>query len=304
MVGKIKSSRQNKILGHFLKIAVSTVILYFLFSSINISQLSIVLSTNGGDAICLVFILGIILWFVEYLRFYISTNVILKKDTNDLLLQVFFSGYAMRFMIPGGLGEVGKMMFVPGKYSMRLIAYLADKGSLALAILIGGLAGVWSSYPQTRVYYWILLVVMPGAFLVVRRIVLKKNRLLIDEPDYPFKKVLIFTIPLSFIHVFIVTLQYWLILRSANIPLSTVFMTVNIVLFAVMIPISFAGIGVREWTSLQLLRQFAISKETAIVAPLLVFVCNVLIPALIGVAVMLIFKMKPTLIRRKQTDLH
>jgi len=304
MAGKTKSSRICKFSGYFFKIAVSTIILYFLLSSLNISQLSVVLSTEGRTTIYRVFFLGIILWLVEYLRFIISTNVILTEDTNDPLLRVFFSGYAMRFLIPGGLGEVGKMMFVPGKYSQRLIAYLADKGSLALAILVGGLVGVWKVYPQLRAFYWILFVIVPVVFLVVRHLVLKKSLSLNKEHLYPYKRVLMITIPLSFIHVFIVALQYWLILKSVDIPFSTIFMTVNIVLFAVMVPISIAGLGVREWTTLQLLRQFAIAKETALVAPLLVFVCNVFVPALVGVAVILIFKMKPALFRRNQTDLH
>ena len=304
MVGKIKLSRLNKFWGYLLKIAVSAVILYFLLSNIDIPQLSAGFSMVGWSTICLVFFLGVTLWFIEYLRFYISTKVILKKDTDGWLLRVFFSGYALRFLIPGGLGEVGKMMFIPGKYSQRLIAYLADKGSLAFVILIGGPAGVWKVFPQIRQYYWIPLLIVLVAFLIVYHLVLKKSRSFNGNQFYPLKKVLMVTIPLSFIHVFIMALQYWLILRSVDIPFSIVFMTVNIVLFAVMIPISFAGLGVREWTTLQILGQFAISKETALVTPLLVFVCNVLVPALIGVAVILIFKMKPALVTWNQIDLH
>jgi len=304
MADKTGPKRIKNISGYFLKIAVSTVILYFLLSSLNITQLSAVLSTGGWITMSQVFFAGVGLWFVEYLRFYVTTKAILSKNATHPLLRVFFSGYALRFLIPGGLGEVGKMMFVPGRYSQRLIAYLADKGSLAFAVLVGGLAGAWTVFPKMRPYYWILLVIVPMIFLIARDIVLKQGRSLAGERAYPFKKVLWVTIPLSFLHVFIVALQYWLVLRSAQIPFPAVFTTVNIVLFAVMIPISFAGLGVREWTTLQMLRHFKILKETALVAPLLVFVCNVFIPALIGVGVILIFKMKPALFARKQIDLH
>lgn len=304
MSDKTTPKKLKKISGYFLKIIVSGVILYFLFSTLNLSQLSTVFLTVGWSTICLVFLAGVGLWFIEYLRFYIATRAILPNDNSSRFLRVFFSGYALRFVIPGGLGEVGKMMFVPGSYSRRLIAYLADKGSLALAVFVGGLSGVWRVYPQMRPYYWILLVVIPALFLIVRYFVRKQDLSLSGDYAYPVKKVLGVTIPLSFLHVFIMALQYWLVLKSVQIPFSAVFTTVNIVLFAVMIPISFAGIGVREWTTMQMLLHFEISKETALVAPLLVFVCNVFIPALIGVAVILIFKMKPALFARNQIDLH
>jgi len=279
--------RYKKIFGFFLKIAFSAIILYFLLSSLNIFQLSVVLSTVGWTTVGQVFFAGVGLWLVEYLRFYLTTKPIIPEDNTGTLLRVFFSGYALRFLIPGGHGEVGKMVFVPGKYSQRLIAYLADKGSLAMAVSVGGLAGAWRVYPQLRPYYWILPVIVPVIFLVARRLV--------------HKKVLSVTIPLSFIHVFIMAVQYWLVLRCVNVPFPTIIITVNVVLIAVMIPISFAGLGVREWTTMQMLRYLEISKETALVAPLLVFICNVFIPALIGVGI--IFKMKPTLFSRNQGDL-
>lgn len=43
---------------------------------------------------------------------------------------------------------------------------------------------------------------------------------------------------------------------------------------------------------MQLLAQFDITREVALLAPLLVFLGNVLLPALIGVGTMLLFKMK------------
>lgn len=296
--------KYKKILGVFLKIAISSIILYFLLSSINISQLSAVLSMVGWTTVGQVFFVGVGLWLVEYLRFYLTTKPILPENNTSTLLGVFFTGYALRFLVPGGHGEVGKMVFVPGKYSQRLIAYLADKGSLAMAVAVGGLAGVWQVYPQLRPYYWILPVIVPVIFLIARYFILKQRVFLSVVQEYPYKKVLSVTIPLAFIHVLIMAVQYWLVLRWVNIPFSTIITTVNVVLIAVMIPISFAGLGVREWTTMQMLRYFEISKETALVAPLLVFICNVFIPALIGVGIILIFKMKPTLLSRNKGNLQ
>jgi len=293
---------RQKILGFLLKITFSAVILYFLLSTMDPAQLVSVLSDTGRTTVLLVFLAGTGIWLMEFLRFYITIKPVMNSDKSAPLWRVFFSGYALRFLIPGGHGEVGKMIFVSGKYSLRVVAYLLDKGSLALVVSVGGLMGVWQVYPQLRSYYWFLLLIVPAVLTAV--LYFSRKRVLEQSGDqrYPFVRMVLITIPLSVLHVFLMATQYWLILRGAQIPFWAIFTTVNVVLFAVMVPVSFAGLGVREWTTLQLLRSFEISKESALVAPLLIFFCNVFVPALIGTGVILIFKMKPALFSRNRHE--
>ena len=304
MADNKENNRRNKILGLVLKIGFSFVILYFLFSSIDITHLTEYLSNAGMKIVLLVFVSGIGLLFMEYLRFYISLKPVIDNTQKTPLWRVFFSGYALRFVIPGGHGELGKMVFVSGRYSHRLLAYLLDKGSLAIVVLAGGLMGIWRLYPGLRIYYFGILVILPLFYITARYFLRKKKISLSDIGGYPFRRVLFTNIPLSIAHVLIMSFQYWLVLKAEQIPFIAIFTTVNIVLFAIMIPVSFAGLGVREWTTLQLLRHHAISKESAILAPLLVFLCNVFVPALIGVGFILVFKMRPTLFSKDNATLQ
>jgi len=304
MTNFARKNAVKRFLGFFLKLGFSAVVLYLIFSSIDIRQLAAYLKNAGLKTFVLILVAGMVLWLTEYLRFSISLKPVIDEPLKTPLRRIFFSGYALRFIIPGGHGEVGKMAFVSGPYSYRLIAYLMDKGSLAAVVLIGGLAGIWKLYPTTRVYYRLLVIIIPLVCFGAGYIIRKSKKGFPGIGKYPFKNVLAANIPLSIAHVMIMALQYWLVLKAYGVSFFSTYTTVNIVLCAIMIPISFAGLGVREWTTLQLLKFYSLPKESAILAPLLVFLCNVFIPALIGAIVILFFKMKPKLFPKDSATLH
>ncbi len=291
----------RSIAGFGVKLCISVGILYLVFSRIDLPRIGEVFLTTGWRRIGLIAIAGLGVWYVEYQRFVTALLPIIDRDKEMPLWRVFFSGYALRFVIPGGHGELGKMLFVGGRYLQRVLAYIIDKGSLAFAVLFAGLISAWKIYPQYRSHYWVVLLVAPILVLLIWIIYRKFHSKFSVIAKYPFKAILPVTIPLSLLHVLLMALQYWLILHNFDVSFWTLFGTVSIIMIALMLPISLAGLGVREWISLQILVQFDVTREAALLAPLLVFFWNVLLPALIGVGTMLLFNMKLRL-REKMPD--
>lgn len=282
----------RSIAGFGVKLCISVGILYLIFSRIDLPRIREVLLNTGWRRLGLIAIAGLGVWCVEYLRFVVALLPIIDHDKEMPLWRVFFSGYALRFVIPGGHGELGKMLFINGRYLQRVLAYIIDKGSLAAAVLFAGFISAWKIFPQYRSRYWIILLVTPILVLLIGVFYRKLHSKISGIAEYPYNAVLPVTIPLSLLHVLLMALQYWLILRNFDISFWTVFGTVSIIMIALMLPISLAGLGVREWISLQVLVQFNVTREAALLAPLLVFFWNVLLPALIGVGTMLLFKMR------------
>jgi hypothetical protein len=58
--------------------------------------------------------------------------------------------------------------------------------------------------------------------------------------------------------------------------------SIPLILFSNLIPITYAGLGLREKFAIEVLAKYDISSETAITVSLTVFIFNVLLPALIG----------------------
>ena len=61
-----------------------------------------------------------------------------------------------------------------------------------------------------------------------------------------------------------------------------IFRTIPLILFSNLIPITYAGLGLREKFAIEVLSKYGISSEIAITASLTVFIFNVLIPAVVG----------------------
>lgn len=271
-----------------LKFVISAAILYYLFYRINFTLLFSLLRPGGAITAAILMASGVLVWIIEYCRFYLTLKPVTQSVKRSLLIKVFFTGYAMRFILPGGHGEIGKMLFIPGRNAGKLLAYVLDKISFLVVVLIGFIIGFWYFFPAERLYLGILPVLLLGGLILIRRLkrvqMLKRYLLL----NYPFFKVASRALGLSLIQVLIVILQYWYLLRPAGIQLHIVAAAVAIILTVIMIPVSIAGLGLREWSSYKLFQRFQAPQELALAVPLMIFTVNILIPAIIG-AIFFIF---------------
>jgi hypothetical protein len=272
------------------KFGLSAVILYYLFYRFNYRLLLSQLRPGGASTVAVLLASGVLVWIVEYCRFCLALTPVTRSVKRDLLVRAFFTGYAMRFILPGGHGEIGKMLFVPGSNTGKVVAYLMDKVSFIAVVLVSFVISFWYLFPGKRFYLFIIPALILGGFLLIKLLKLDqivKRYFLIN---YPFLKISYRALVLSLIQFVIVIFQYWYLLHSTGIPSKVVAGVVSIVLTVIMVPVSIAGLGLREWASWKLFQNFRVPQELALATPLMIFTVNVLIPAIVGTIVFLFIR--------------
>ena len=100
---------------------------------------------------------------------------------------------------------------------------------------------------------------------------------------------------LSLASIAVALLQFVLLLRAmdVSIPLGWGMIAVMVnFFFKASLPISFAGLGVGEWTAVLCLGALGVEPAAAVAASLVLFSMNVLLPALIGIPVVPTLKLR------------
>jgi len=288
-----KSSGSRRLSGIILagfKFGLSAVILYFLFYRFDYRLLLSLLQPGGARTGVILVASGVLVWIVEYYRFCLTLRPVTQSVKRDLLVKVFFTGYAMRFILPGGHGEIGKMLFIPGSNTGKVMAYLVDKVSFIAVVLMSFVISYWYLFPSRRFYLLILPILILGGFILIRQLNIGRTIKRYFYVNYPFLKIGYTVLGLSLIQFFMVIFQYWYLLHSTGISPQVVAGVVSIILTVIMIPVSLAGLGLREWASWRLFQDFNVPQELALAAPLVIFTVNVLIPAIIGAIVFLLIR--------------
>ncbi|MDA3870902.1 MAG: hypothetical protein PF551_00945, partial [Candidatus Marinimicrobia bacterium] len=198
----------------------------------------------------------------------------------------FLVGYVLRLTIPGGYGEVGKLVLIRGGIKNKLTGYMIKLiAEFLLLVFMLGFAIV-ILYPENK--YLLLIYILPILFILFIPILRKIKYVdLLTIPNVKYQKFIIINSLFALVLYITFILQYQVILWESDIAFIKIVAICIVVLSAVGIPISVAGIGVRENVSLFFLAMYGISENIAISIPMIVFAFNGLIPAFIGALILL-----------------
>lgn len=283
-----------KKIGFAVKIAITAVILYFLFRRINLSE---TLGIMTGISV-LTLILLIITAAIKQVTQFINWNLCLSinEDYRPKASQVLSSmliGSALRFLLPGGHATYGKVYFL--NYSKRKIAVsiTMEKFMLTWSVLLFGAAAALTFFEQYSLFLRIaVLAVIALVPLIIHRI-----KFLLPNFAGHFDKCLKIVPSMTLVqalYVSLTILQYCLIINNfICLPYTSVLVAVPLILTANVIPITYSGLGLRESFSMYVFASFGVSPEIAVAASLTVFMINAVIPALIGIILIFISALKP-----------
>jgi len=199
------------------------------------------------------------------------------------VIPAFFAGFALRLMIPGGHAEIAKVFLLPGKKSGKVMAFGMEKYFEAYIKLILLLAALPVAFGLPKILFWGIA----GAGIVViyflPRLLRKRWLKQFQEKDVQYARsftaMLIYTAGL----LLALLLQYYLLLNDhSSVGLGTTVLAVIFVWSSGLLPISIAGMGVRENIAAFYLSRQGIAAPLAAGVAFLVFTLNVLLPAAIG----------------------
>ncbi len=269
----------------FIKIIITATILFFIFRKIDISQLFHTFRQIDIIVIILIILSAIVKIFIEYLNWghYLKINPEYKPSKYEIFRSLMI-GHSLRFLIPGGHGIIGKMYFVNNKKMMTFMSVGIEKFfQIWINLVYASFAAIFY-FRHTKLFWMISLFVLILSLPLL--IYLFKHLNKKQSLDIYFKKYLKI-IPricmMQGIYMALTILQYFLILNNfVKFHIFSAVISIPLVLFANIIPITYAGLGLREQFAMEVLSKYQITPEIAITVSLSVFLFNTLLPAISG----------------------
>jgi hypothetical protein len=281
--------RIQKIFFYFLKVCISAILIWMAIRRVEPENLWGYAKSLPIHLLVLTVLGTIVNLFLQFVRFRFII-VECRHDISTLeLVKVFFMGFAFRLTVPGGHGEAAKMLFIPGKTRNRVTAYMIEKVTISAVILFLFGPAVAYLFPQHTGFLLFSLIPITGAvilYVLKEKKWIKKWELHGTRYKRIAAKTALLTLGIYMVFIF----QYWILLRLFSIDWFTVSAVCIIAMGAAALPISVSGLGIRENTTAWLLSDFGVPLAVGVGVPLMVFVLNVLFPALIGGVILLTHK--------------
>ncbi|HKJ68301.1 MAG TPA: lysylphosphatidylglycerol synthase transmembrane domain-containing protein [bacterium] len=284
---KQRAQRVRRMLFRIGKGLISLGIIYWILRQIDLGEFRTFV-TGHTTTVLYVFLLALAQWAMEFTRFSVALRTGGLAQSPGRVFRAFLMGFSFRFVLPGNQGEIGKMIFVEGTPASRIAVYIYEKLGFVMALLLVFVVGFAWIYPQF-VYVSIII------FGIILLVLILWNRLFTNQlmkthlpQTLRRRRPLLVQIPLAAVTLTIISLQYYLFLYEAGLTLPETIAIVSIIMTVILIPITLAGLGLRESAAVVLLAPFGVSAEMSTAIPFIVFIINVAVPALIG-AVLLVF---------------
>ena len=270
---------------YFVKIIITSIILYFIFRKINFQQLYLSFKELKLSSIFLILFTAGIKIFIEYLNWgsYLKINP-KYKPKNSEIFRSHMIGHALRFLIPGGHAVVGKMFYVNNEKKLSFMSVGVEKFfQIWINLLSAGFAAIFyfrSKFILPTILAFIFIIFLPFIIYLLKHLDRKQNLAIYFKQYW---KIIPRIFIMQIVYMFLTIFQYFILLNNfVSFHIFSAIVSVPLILFSNLIPITYAGLGLREKFAIEILSKYNISSETAITISLTVFIFNVLFPALIG----------------------
>ena len=194
-----------------------------------------------------------------------------EANRRDALYSLL-GGAALGLVTPSRLGELGRGVFLGRSRAKAALLTAVDKLSSAVVTLGLGAVAAWILWPQFRGFLLLLCCIL-GALLYwgwCRR-----------KASGPIAWGAIAGLSVLFNVVFMA--QFFYLVTTSVAANSAVVLAVPVI-FALktLLPLGFLDIGVREAAAILVFSSLGLEPQPAFVASILIFVCNVCLPAGLG----------------------
>jgi uncharacterized protein (TIRG00374 family) len=299
-----------------IKIIIASGLLYYLITWINYDEIIEAFSNANIYLISLVVILGLLNIYLQYLKWKITTLVILNNSDDKKVIYSLFQGFSAAVFTPARIGEYfGRALVFSDKSFLRVtLATLLDKFfPLLMVSFFGSLSSIFVHYLYgVSIYITIsLFIVLLVLFYLIILLIfdqgfwdnflfnkLKGSKrfsnyfdkfLFLRTLDRNYSAKMIF-LSILFYTCYIIQFAILVAAFSHNYYILNYIWSGNLVMFSKTIipPISFGELGIREGASVFFIQQFGESASVGFNASIFLFFINVLIPSLIGL--LFIFK--------------
>ncbi|MDD3143389.1 MAG: lysylphosphatidylglycerol synthase transmembrane domain-containing protein [Candidatus Cloacimonetes bacterium] len=278
-----------RILSFALKLLVTALILWGLFRRMDLGQVWQNLINQPPWLILAILGLAVLRHWGQYLAWQYSLQVnplyTLKRKE---VFESYMIGQALRFAVPGSWGILGKVAFVSNSSKgASVISCFLERiyvtwsifvfASLALLYLPQGIPG-WIRW---SLFAW--LITLPVWLYFLLYLNRRWNHL---RPNYIryAPRLTLLMVATTLLNLF----QYWLMLHLTQaVSFWDVVKRMSLSHLSYSIPITVAGLGLKESFAISLLSKIGLQAESIASTTLAIFIINDVVPALIGAGIFL-----------------
>ncbi len=275
---------------YVIKIAITLTILYFIFHKIDFKQLGKAILAIDSKTLLLLLITTGSKLFIEVYNWsrYLKVNPDYELTWKDIF-RSHMIGHSLRFLIPGGHAVVGKMYFVNNSKKLSFLSVGMEKFfQIWINLVFAAFASIFYFREQTillTIIVFLIILFLPFLLYYTRHLSRKKNW---EKYFLSYRKIIPRIAILQGCYMAITIFQYFLLLNVFKaFHIFSAIISIPLILFANIIPITYAGLGLREKFAMEILAKYDISVEIAVATSLVIFLLNSVLPAIIGVVCLL-----------------
>jgi uncharacterized membrane protein YbhN (UPF0104 family) len=260
------------------------------------------IAATFADIRSLPFIAAILLVPVNFAVLILKWRYLLSASTQvtrGQLIRSVIGGFAFVLAAPGQVGEFSRALFIPGESKLRIVGLVAvDKvTAFGITILASMLSlGLW----QSGLIYGPFLIVL-GLFIwlvyrprqVVAAVLKLARKLPLKKKVFHFLEGFrslstrrwIILLLMSLVYFCVYALQFYLLLWAFEaVSLKAMVICFPLMMLVNSVPATIGGLGIREGAAVLFFSKFGVQESSALSAALLLFVINILLPGLCGLA--------------------
>lgn len=294
-----------------LKILIAGGLLYYMITSVEFNQILIALRNANIFLILITVFLGVLNIYFQFAKWKLTCTQVLKEEKKSKVFLSLFYGFSAGIITPLRVGEYfGRAIAFKEKSIVQVtVATLIDKFfPLLIVVFLGSVSSILFLYYVFNVsvyltlslfivlftlFYILFLLIINQRFwdsVIFSRIQNSKRMNKFVEKLKVFKGLdriyLLKMTALSLLFYLCFLIQYVLLVSafSHNQNYFSYFWAGNLIMFAktVIPPISLGELGIREGASVFFLTKMGEASAVAFNASILLFIINLLFPALIG----------------------
>lgn len=283
------------------KVVVAGVILFVLVKSLQPRTLLAVFKTADRTYLAAAMLLLTSNLLIQTVKWRCLLKLVDPNTSFLMAVQSLLGGYPLGFITPARLGEMGRTLFVKNTNRLKVVKlFVLDKATnLAVTILMGCLGLMFLSCHFLEISNAVRLmggVVIVGCilFLFLAPVISKLIARLVKLPEFDWStNLVVFVFSLGFYLIFLIQFIVLVFAFQKTDPLSASQAAASVFLAKSLLPFSFNDLGIREGAAVFFFKQIGVNSAAAFNAAFALFLINIGVPTLLGLAVLLKTRKQP-----------
>ncbi|MCB5245227.1 MAG: lysylphosphatidylglycerol synthase transmembrane domain-containing protein [Candidatus Cloacimonadaceae bacterium] len=282
-------SNLRGVISFILKLGITILIMWSIFSKLDLKEVGREFVTQPVWVILVLIGLTVLRHWGQYLTW--KWALMINPNYHPAKYEIFNSymiGQALRFAIPGSFGMIGKIAFIHNDSRINsLYSFILERIFVIWALLFfTGLALVFVDIGLPSWISWLLFLIFITMPFWTYFLLSVDRRLKKLQPGY------LKLAPAMVVAQIVITLlnyvQYWILLDQVqSVSFWEIMNRMSLSHLAYGIPITFAGLGIKEKLAIPLLSDIGYMSEHIVSTTLIIFIIQDVAAALIGAAIFL-----------------